>query len=283
MKLHKPILTIILSFVVLIGILSSISIIPEGNAGVVKRYGKATRQIDPGLNFKFPFIESVEKIEVRQRKNVEELAAATYDQLPISAIVSINWTVLKDSAMELFIQYGGLEQFESRILDPKLRSASKAALSKYPAADLIRNRQVAVATILENMTQSLDSFPIVINSPQIEDIRLPPTYKESILQKEQARENAQREAHNLERQRLESLQLVNTAEASATSKRLEADAEAYRIATIAEAEANAIQLISESLRVSIQYTDYIRAKRWNGTLPSTLVSESAGMLISPSP
>ena len=46
--------------------------------------------------------------------------------------MSINWTVEKASAMDLFIKYGGLEQFENRILDPKLRSAAKAALAQFP-------------------------------------------------------------------------------------------------------------------------------------------------------
>ena len=139
--------------------------IEEGHVGIVKRFGKAIRQVDPGMHLKIPLVDGVEEIEVRQRKNVEELAAATANQLPIQAAVSINWTVEKTSAMDLFIKYGGLEQFENRILDPKLRSAAKAALAQFPADQLIRNRQAAVAAIMDEMIEELEDFPLTVNSP----------------------------------------------------------------------------------------------------------------------
>ena len=51
--------------------------IEEGHVGIVKRFGKAISQVDPGIHLKIPFVDSIEHMEVRQRKNVEELAAAT--------------------------------------------------------------------------------------------------------------------------------------------------------------------------------------------------------------
>ena len=65
----------------------------------------------------------------------------------------------------MFIQYGGLEQFESRILDPKLRSAAKAAISQFPADQLIRNRQAAVSAIMDGMTTALAEFPVTVKLP----------------------------------------------------------------------------------------------------------------------
>ena len=258
----------------------SLYTIQEGHVGIVKRFGKAIRQVDPGIHLKIPLVDGVEEIEVRQRKNVEELAAATANQLPIQAAVSINWTVEKASAMDLFIKYGGLEQFENRILDPKLRSAAKAALAQFPADQLIRNRQAAVAAIMDEMIEELEDFPLTVNSPQIENIALPPTYQEAVLEKERARENAEQEKHTLERQRLVALQAVNSAEANATAKRLEADAEAYRVTAVAEAEATAIRLINAQLEKSPRYVDLVKAKQWNGVLPQTMLAEDGAVLFS---
>jgi len=50
-----------------------------------------------------------------------------------------------------------------------------------------------------------------------------------VLEKERSRENAEREKHALERQRLIALQAVNSAEANARAKRIEAEAEAFRV------------------------------------------------------
>ena len=254
--------------------------IEEGHVGIVKRFGKAISQVDPGIHLKIPFVDGIEKMEVRQRKNVEELAAATANQLPIQVAVSINWTVEKPSAMALFINYGGLEQFESRILDPKLRSAAKAALAQFPADQLIRNRQAAVAAIMEEMMRELEDFPLTVNSPQIENIALPPTYQQAVLEKERARENAEQEKHTLERQRLVALQAVNSAEANAAAKRLEADAEAYRVTAVAEAEATAIRLINVQLEKSPRYVELVKAKQWNGVLPQTMLAEDGAVLFS---
>ena len=258
----------------------SVYIIDEGHVGVVKRWGKAIAQVDPGIHLKIPFADSVVEIEVRQRKNVEELSAATANQLPIAASVSINWTVDRASAMDLFIRYGGLEQFEARILDPKLRSAAKAALSRFPADRLIRDRQEAVAAIMETMLGELEGFPVTLNSPQLENIALPPAYAEAVLQKEQARENAEREKHALERQRLVALQAVNSAEANARAKRIEAEAEAFRVETEAAAEAEAIRLINEQLARSPRYIDLAKARKWNGVLPTTVLGDDSTPLIS---
>ena len=255
-------------------VISAVTIIPEGHVGVVKRFGKAVGQFDPGLNFKTPFIDSVTEIEVRQRKNVEQLAAATQNQLAITAEVSVNWTVNKDSAMKLFIQYGGLDQFENRILDPKLRSSAKAAISKFPADQLIRDRNAAVAAILEEMVTAMEGFPVVVNSPQIENISFPPQYLEAVLEKEKAREAAEREKHTLEQQRLQALQKVNTADAEKQAKEKLADGEAYRIKTEAQAEAEAIRIVNEQLAKSASYVDLVKAKSWDGKLPGTLITGS---------
>ena len=112
---------------------------PEGHVGI-KMFGRADAQLPPGLNFKIPLIQTVETVEVRQRRNVEELTGATSEQLPIRATVSVNWTANKESALDLYVKYGGIPQFEERILDPKLRSVSKAAIAKFSAEDLIKNR-----------------------------------------------------------------------------------------------------------------------------------------------
>ena len=245
--------------------------IPEGHVGVVKQWGKAVYQVGPGINLKVPVMHKVEVIEVRQKKNVEDLTASSMDQLPLTATTSINWTVNKESAMDLFIQYGGLRQFETRILDPKLRSASKAALAKFSAHELIRDRQKAVDEIMIRMVEEMENFPVVVNSPQLENLVLPENYLAAVESKEVARQDAVREEHRLEQQRLEALREVNTAEAYSQSKRLRADAEAYRVITEATAEAEAVKLINEQLARSPNYIELVKAKAWDGKLPITLL------------
>ena len=264
----------------LVTALTSFYTIKEGNVGIVKRWGEAVAQVDPGLHFKVPFADSVEEIEVRQRKNVEKLAAATANQLQLDATVSINWTVHKKSAMELFVKYGGLEQFENRVIDPNMRSAAKAALSKFTAVQLIRNREQVVTSIRESIAQVLQGYPIAINSTQMENYRLPEQYRLSIEAKEKAYQDALKENHNLTKQKLVAQRVVQQASADAEAKRIEADAEAYRVTTTANAEAKAIDLVNAQLAKSPRYIDLVKAKQWNGELPRTMLGSSTGTLLS---
>ncbi|MFT5659122.1 MAG: regulator of protease activity HflC (stomatin/prohibitin superfamily), partial [Gammaproteobacteria bacterium] len=70
--------------------------VEEGHVGIIKRFGEATEQVSPGLHIKIPFVDLVEVLEIRTRKNVEKLNASTHEQMPVTAEVSINWTVRRD-------------------------------------------------------------------------------------------------------------------------------------------------------------------------------------------
>ena len=130
-KLNIPSKTIITVLVGIILVFSSIYTVNEGHIGIVKRFSEAKEQVNPGLHFKIPLIDSVEEIEVRTRKNEEKMASSTKEQMPVTVSVSVNWTVDKAAALELFRQYGGLSQFENRILDPRFRSATKDVIPQF--------------------------------------------------------------------------------------------------------------------------------------------------------
>jgi regulator of protease activity HflC (stomatin/prohibitin superfamily) len=57
-----------------------------------------------------------------------------------------------------------------------------------------------------------------------------------------------------------------------------AKAEAQAIQIKGEAEANAIRAKTASLRESPQYVDLVKAERWNGTLPTTVMGDAVPMM-----
>ena len=274
---------------IVVGVLAwnTLYVVPEGHLTVVKFTGKADRVESPGLKAKIPFLETIHQIEVRERKNVEKMAAATANQLPATATVSFNWTVNKESVLDLYIKYGSLAQFEDRVLDPRSRSAAKAAISRYRADQLIRERLTVVAEVQTELLTATAGLPITISQVNIENIDLPPTYMESILLKEQARENAEREKHALVQQKLLAQQLVQTAEAErdavkaaadgrAYEKRVLAEAESFRVLTEYTGRSEGVKLLDAQL--TPLYNDYIRAQAWNGKFPNTVLSTDSNVL-----
>ncbi|MEO2281546.1 SPFH domain-containing protein [Pseudoalteromonas pernae] len=281
--------TVFVVVIVVLVLLKSMYTVDEGHVGIIKRFGEATEQVNPGLHTKIPFVDTVEMLEIRTRKNVEKLRAATHEQMPLTAEVSINWTVNREEAFDLFKSYGGLTQFESRILDPKLRSATKDALARYKAEELIQNRSQVIARIEELLLEEMKSYPVKLDSAQIEDLVLPPKYIQSIETKQTEKNLAAAEKHKLERQNLQAQQEVNTANAQRDAAKAKADGLAYAIKVEAQAQAEAIRLKglaeaeamqkkAEAIKNNATLVEYIRAQQWNGQMPSTVMGSDQGIL-----
>ncbi|WP_371878115.1 SPFH domain-containing protein [Ferrimonas sp. SCSIO 43195] len=269
--------------------LSTFYTVDEGHVGIVKRFGEAQQQVNPGLHFKIPLADQVQKLEIRTRKNVEKLKAATHEQMPVDIDVSINWTVIRSEAFELYRNYGGLDQFENRILDPRLRSAAKDAIARYKAEEIVQNRGQVIGKIEEIVIQTMKEFPVKLDSVQIENLGLPQKYLQSIETKQTEKNLAAAEKHRLERQKLEAMREVNTAEAKRDAEKARADGNAYAITTEAQAESEAIRIKglaeaeamqkkAEAINQSPLLVEYVRAQNWDGKMPSTMMGADQNVL-----
>lgn len=267
----KLIVAIVLALLAIGIAFGSVYTVEEGHVGIVKRFGEAKYQENPGLHFKVPFMDSVESIEVRTRKNGEKMASSTAEQMPVTIEVSVNWTVNKEAALELFRRYGGLLQFEQRILDPRFRSATKDTIPKFEAEQLIQDRALAITGIEQRLIEEMAEFPVVVDNIQIENIELPRKYIQSIETKQTEKNLAAAEEHKLERQRLEALREVNTADAQAQGIIKVAEAEAQAITLKGEAEAKAIEAKAKALRDNPLIVKLTEAQAWDGKLPSTIL------------
>jgi len=273
-KLNIPAKTIITVVIGITLFFSSVYTVNEGHIGIVKRFSEAKEQVNPGLHFKVPFIDSVEEIEVRTRKNEEKMASSTKEQMPVTIVVSVNWTVDKTAALELYRQYGGLSQFESRILDPRFRSATKDVIPRYDAEKLIQDRASAIQAIEANFIEEMKDFPVTVDNIQIENIKLPAKYLTSIETKQTEKNLADAEKHKLARQNLEAQRDVNTAKAKADGIKLVAIAEAESIRIKGLAEAEAINAKAKALGNNPLIVKLTEAQNWDGKLPATILGSS---------
>ena len=258
-------------FLAFLLLLSSVYTVSEGHIGIVKRFSEAKEQVSPGLHFKAPFVDSVEEIEVRTRKNEEKMLSSTAEQMPVTVVVSVNWTVDKTAGLALFKQYGGLTQFENRILDPRFRSATKDVIPKYTAEKLIQDRASAIREIEHNFIEEMSGFPVTVDNIQIENIELPAKYLNSIETKQTEKNLADAEKHKLARQQLEAQRAVNVSKAKADGIELVAVAEAQSIKIKGLAEAEAITAKAKALGNNPLIIKLTEAQNWDGKLPTTIM------------
>jgi regulator of protease activity HflC (stomatin/prohibitin superfamily) len=92
-------------FVVAITSFSSFYTINQGDRGVVLRFSKIVDTTQPGLHFKWPIIETVEKISVRTHK--VEIQTDTYskDIQAANVKLSVNYSLNPASVATIYTQY----------------------------------------------------------------------------------------------------------------------------------------------------------------------------------
>jgi len=248
--------------------------IDAGHVGIVKRFGNVIEVVDPGLHFKLPYADTVEEMEVRERAFTMDLEAASQDPLELPVKVTVNWLVKRAQVQDLYVQFGSLDQFEKRIILPRLNDAVKGVTSRYNVNDLLRKRveyrDLSKATFEQRMPDDVQ-----ITGFSIVNIGFPPEYTKAIRDKQVAREQAETEKFILDRQRLTSTQVTQSAEAQRDADKARADGRAYEIKVQGEAQAEAIRSMGAALSQNPLVVEYKKVERWSGTFPTTFMGGDA--------
>ncbi|MDX2158023.1 MAG: prohibitin family protein [Hyphomicrobiaceae bacterium] len=250
--------------------------IDAGHVGIVKRFGNVISVVDPGLHVKIPYADTVEEMEVRERAFSKVLSAASQDPLELPIEVTVNWLVKRTHVQDLYVQFGSLAQFEVRIIQPRLNDAVKGVTSAYTVNDLLRKR-----TEYRDRSQKAfaDRMPddIQITGFSVVNIGFPPEYTKAIRDKQVAREQAETERFVLERQKLTTTQVTQTAMAQRDADKARADGRAYEIKVQGDAQAEAVRVLGQALASNPLVVEYRKIEKWGGTFPTTFMGGEQGL------
>ena len=205
--------------------------IQQGTVGVVTIFGKYQRVLNPGLNFKIPFIEKVfKRISVQNRSIELEFQAITIDQANVHFKTMLLYAVL-DSAEETiknvafkFMAEANLMQALSRTVEGSIRSY----VATRKQSEILSLRKEIVEDVKTHLDQTLESWGYHLIDLQLNDISFDEEVTRSMA-KVVASSNLRAAAEN------EGQALLIT-----KTKAAEADGNAIRIS--AEAEREAAQL-----------------------------------------
>ena len=255
--------------VVLFILFSSAYTIDEGERGVILRLGRIVGEAGPGLHFKLPIINTVEKISVQIQKeafektDVGDTRLQTYsrDQQPATIAMAVNYHVTDASAV--YAQYGSLTNMKSRVINSRAYEQLKTVFGQFDAADAIQKRTLLNAQVFAAIRQAVRG-PVVIDSVQIEDITFSNQYETAVELRMQAIvKQQQAEADKQKR--------IIDADALAYEVKSASDAKAHQIEVQGKAEAGAIQARGEALRNNPALPTLVASEKWNGVLPTTMM------------
>lgn len=281
----KTIATVIAGLVLAIIIVAgSWYTVDQTERAVRLRNGAFVSVEEPGLHFKLPILESVVKIGIYQRtvrwdqSSGQDLREEAYsqDQQPAKLGISVIWHVPATAVDALYQQYRSADGAEENLIDRRAPQAIKTVFGQFTAVSAIQDRAKLNAEIFKAVTTDpeIANAPLVIDGVQIEDIAFSKAYIESVEGAMQARVEVQRLEQQEQQQKVSAQITVINAKAEADAQVARATAAAQATKLKGDADASAIRAKGDALKDNPQLVDLIRAERWNGVLPTTMLPDA---------
>ena len=270
MNFTKTQAIIAFSLFVLIGIAyQAFVVVDAGYVGVVKRLGAVKpKELSEGFHIITPFIDSVEKFDIRLSKVTSDATASSKDLQVVNTSVAVQYSMTPE-LMPLTLQKVGTRAVVERtLIDPSILESVKAITAMYTAEELITRRdevktmiQQKISSFLNESTQEKNlAGLLVIANVAITDFDFSSEFNRAIEEKVRAEQEALKATNEKDRR-------VTQAEAQAEEQRLIADALAYEIEVESVARAEAIKREAEALADNPQLIQLRLAEKWDGQLP----------------
>lgn len=241
----------ITTFILAIGILSSIGTIPAGHRGVLTRFQAVTGKVyGEGLYFKIPFIESVQKLNVRIQKIEAQASAASKDLQTVDANIALNYNIQPEKAVYIYQNIGSYYQYD--LITPAIQEAIKSGTAKFTAEELITKRQDVREEIKLNLENKLNKHGFNIVEFNIENFSFSESFDKAVEEKVTAEQQALAAKNKLEQVKFEAQQKIEEAKGKAEALRVEAEA------------------ISSSQSI----LELEAIKKWDGKLPTYMGGDS---------
>lgn len=264
----------VVSLIVLVVVLGSFYTVDEGERGVVIRTGEVTGVATPGLHWKLPILDRVQHISTREHVALySNMEAYSRDQQPATMTVSVTYRVDASRVAEVYSSFGDRQGLVDRQITRRVMEDVKTVFGTFNAESSIRERARLNAEIVDRIRSTVTG-PVFIVGVQVEDVSFSKAYENSVEQRMLAEVAVQRENQNLERERVLANIVRTQAEAEADRVRFAAQAEADAIRMRGEAEASAIRERAEALAENENLVELVKAERWDGKLPTTMLPNS---------
>lgn len=250
--------------------------IDQKERGILIRNGAVITTLQPGLGFKWPWIERVVEISLENRlSRWEKLEGYSHDQQASHYMISANYQIAADKIVDAFVIYGGEQGVLQRIVAPNVLKISKVVIGQFTAQTSIQDRGRLNLEVTKALQEATAGTPVQITSVNVEDIKFGGEYENSINARMIAEVQVQTLRQNWEREKVSADILRTQANGKADALRASGQAEADRIKFIGTAEAFAIEARSKALGQNANLVTLMQAEKWNGVLPHTMVPGSA--------
>lgn len=256
-------IAVVVVFLILVIVASSLTIIPTGFTGVRTTFG----QIDPkplssGPHFKIPLVQSIEKVNNKQQditftERVWSVTAENTNVYMENVVVTYQINGEKSAWI-----YANVTDYRNNLVSRTLVESALKASSVTLNTDKIPNRGLIEPIAKEKLQRALNEKygpeVVTVIAVKIGNIDFEQVYDEALEQKQLAQKR-------YETAQIENKTVIERAEAEAKAQLLKAQADADEKIIRAKAEAEAYELLAQKLTNPILLDKYI--EKWDGVLP----------------
>lgn len=237
----KTVVFAIIGVILLVTLLSSFQIIESGEVGLKIRFGKIVdTSLNEGLNLKIPYIESIQKVNIKVQKVEIPAESSTKDMQIINTTIAVNYRVDSKKASNLYRTVGNT--YETTVLVPAIQESIKSAIANYNAEEITTKRSEVSKNCLTALQSKVEKYGIVIEDLNLTNFNFSAEYTRAIEEKQVAEQNLER-------------------------AKLEAEAKVVE----AEATKKANDLMKQSLTDELIAKQFI--EKWDGKLPTTYAGD----------
>lgn len=203
---------------------ASIVIIEAGETGVYSLFGKVKdEELHSGFHLVIP-LAKVTEMSIRteeytmsivqgegEKFGSDAITALTKEGLNVDLDITVLYKLNEDRAADVYRDVG--LDYEDKIIRPSIRTSIRDVIAQYEAKDIYsEKRQEAAQRISEQLKESLESRGIVLEDVLLRNVVLPPNLAQSIQEKLQAEQEAEKYDFILEKEKKEKERKIIEAE-----------------------------------------------------------------------
>ena len=268
-------------------ILGSYFVVDPTEMAGVRRLGQviSTKPLLPGLHFKMPFVDIVDRLQVSlDTFKIDRLTVNTIDNQPIVVSIGLTYRIPPEAVLPLLYEVGRPGNLDIGENFSRITADRTAKIfAQQNTTRISENRDAiltSLRTLLANDLKAL--YRIEVVDFQISSILYSDSFRASVETAVRAKNEAVAAENTVNRIKFEAQQAVERANGEAEAKLRLADADRQSSILSAQGRAEGIRLEGEArvavmrmnaeiLKTSPLVIDLVRADRWNGSLPATLL------------
>lgn len=211
---------------------SSIVIVDAGETGVYSLFGKVKdSELKSGFHLVIPLARvtrmstrteeyTMSKMSTEGKKTGDDsITALTKEGLEVSLDITVFYHLDENQASDVYKNVG--ENFEEKIVRPEIRSTIREVTAQFDAKGMYSDkREEANGLILSQLKEKLDKRGIIVEDTLLRNVSLPANLAQSIQEKLQAEQEAQKYEFILQKEMKEKERKIIEAEGQRDAQKI---------------------------------------------------------------